>query len=66
MMAIGSHSVEAQSIEESLRALLEVDEARGSNRGLREKLIRLQEKLSKGQLHLAILGQMKRGKSSFY
>jgi GTPase Era involved in 16S rRNA processing len=64
-MAIASHSVEAEPIEGSLRALLEVDEARGSNKGLRERLISLQEKLSKGQLHLAILGQMKRGKSSF-
>lgn len=64
-MAIASHSVEAQSIEGSLRALLEVDEARGANKGLREKLIGLREKLSNGQLHLAVLGQMKRGKSSF-
>lgn len=64
-MAIASSSVEAQPIEGSLRALLEVDEARGSNEGLREKLIALQEKLSRGQLHLAVLGQMKRGKSSF-
>lgn len=64
-MAIASHSVEAQSIEGSLRALLEVDEGRGTNKDLREKLIGLQEKLSKGQLHLAVLGQMKRGKSSF-
>jgi GTPase Era involved in 16S rRNA processing len=64
-MAIASHSFEAEPIEGSLRALLKVDEARGSNKGLREKLISLQEKLSKGQLHLAILGQMKRGKSSF-
>jgi GTPase Era involved in 16S rRNA processing len=64
-MAIASHSVEAQPIEGSLRSLLALDEARGSNEGLRGKLISLQEKLSKGQLHLAILGQMKRGKSSF-
>lgn len=35
------------------------------NRGLREKLLSLQAKLTAGQLHLAVLGQMKRGKSSF-
>ncbi len=64
-MAIVSHSVEAQPIEESLRALLKVDEVRGSNKSLRERLVSLQVKLSKGQLHLAVLGQMKRGKSSF-
>lgn len=64
-MAIASSSVEAQPIEGSLRALLEAAEARGSDKGLRERLIALQEKLSKGQLHLAVLGQMKRGKSSF-
>ena len=64
-MAIATQSVEAHSIEESLSALLGIEEARrGSNRGLREKLVALEEKLAAGQLHLAVLGQMKRGKSS--
>jgi ribosome biogenesis GTPase A len=65
-MAIASQSVEAHPIEESLRALVGIEAARsGSNKGLHEKLLALEEKLATGQLHLAVLGQMKRGKSSF-
>jgi ribosome biogenesis GTPase A len=32
---------------------------------LREKLLSLERKLASNQFHLAVLGQMKRGKSSF-
>lgn len=64
-MAITVQTVELHSIEESLRALLAVDESRDSNTGLRDRLLALEEKLAAGRLHLAILGQMKRGKSSF-
>jgi ribosome biogenesis GTPase A len=51
------------SIEEMLHALCAVDLA-GKNRAIEAKLLSLEEKLSSGQLHLAVLGQMKRGKSS--
>jgi ribosome biogenesis GTPase A len=34
------------------------------NRAIQDKLLSLEKKLSSGQLHLAVLGQMKRGKSS--
>ena len=64
-MAIASHPVETQPIEESLRALLDIADSAGRNVGLRGKLIGLKDKLSEGRLHLAVLGQMKRGKSSF-
>ena len=64
-MAIATQSVEAHSIEESLGTLLGIEEASGgSNKELHEMLVALEEKLAKGQLHLAVLGQMKRGKSS--
>jgi ribosome biogenesis GTPase A len=52
------------SIEAALRALANVDLVTG-NSSLREKLLSLERKLASGQLHLAVLGQMKRGKSSF-
>ncbi len=64
-MPIAIQSVEAHPIEESLRTLLGIAEAnRGNNKDLRDKLIALGEKLATGQLHLAVMGQMKRGKSS--
>ena len=52
------------SIAGALRALLEVLESGTRNDGLHEKLISLERKLASNQLHLAVLGQMKRGKSS--
>ncbi len=64
-MAITVHTVEPHSIEESLRALLTVEGSRSGNKGMRERLLALEKKLAAGQLHLAVLGQMKRGKSSF-
>ena len=51
------------SIEGMLHALCAMDLA-GKNRVLEAKLLSLEEKLSSGQLHLAVLGQVKRGKSS--
>jgi hypothetical protein len=60
-MAIASQSAEAHPIEESLRALVRIEAARsGSNKGLHEKLIALEEKLTTGQLHLAVPGQLLR------
>jgi len=65
-MTITDQTVERHPIEEILRTLLTVEEsAAGNNKGLREKLLSLERKLASGQLHLAVLGQMKRGKSSF-
>jgi ribosome biogenesis GTPase A len=64
-MAITAQTVEPHSIEESLRALLSLEGSRSCNRGLRERLLALEKKLAAGQLHLAVLSQMKRGKSSF-
>lgn len=52
------------SIEESLKILLTEQESAGGNPSLREKLIGLEQKLAAGQLYIAALGQMKRGKSS--
>ena len=64
-MAIADHAVKRQSIEESLRTLLAVEDSGVDNEGLRKKLLSLQTKIASGQLHVAVLGQMKRGKSSF-
>ena len=64
-MAIAAQAVEPHSIEESLRTLRAIEESKSSSKGLRDKLVALEEKLATGQLHLAVLGQMKRGKSSF-
>jgi ribosome biogenesis GTPase A len=54
------HSMAAQ-----LRILLAISESGTRNNSLQEKLLFLQRKLASNQLHLAVLGQMKRGKSSF-
>jgi ribosome biogenesis GTPase A len=69
MTAIGQ-SVERQieqqlSIEAALRALLTNVDLVTSNSSLHEKLVSLELKLAADHLHLAVLGQMKRGKSSF-
>jgi len=64
-MATTDQAVGIHSIEESLHALLTVDESSSNCRGLREKLLALEQKLASGHLHLAVLGQMNRGKSSF-
>src|SRR3984957_5444188 len=53
-------------MESALHTLLTMEGCgAGNGGGLREKLILLERKLASNQLHLAVLGQMKRGKSSF-
>lgn len=59
------HTVEHRSMEAVLRTLLEVENTSARNRNLREKLLSLEQKLASNQLQVAVLGQMKRGKSSF-
>jgi len=56
---------EPHSIEAVLRALLMTGDFGASNSALHEKLLSLERKLASDQLHVAVLGQMKRGKSSF-
>ena len=53
------------SIAGVLRALLAISDSGTRNDSLHEKLLSLERKLASNQLHLAVLGQMKRGKSSF-
>jgi ribosome biogenesis GTPase A len=64
-MSIAGQAVERHPIEESLRKLLAVEGKDPGNKSLRDKLLFLQEKLASGEFRLAVLGQMKRGKSSF-
>ena len=64
-MATIDQTVERPSIEEVLHTLLRVEVCGAVNTILREKLLSLKGKLAANQLHLAVLGQMKRGKSSF-
>jgi ribosome biogenesis GTPase A len=60
------HSAEQrQSIAGVLRALLGISDSGTRNDSLHDKLLSLERKLASNQLHLAVLGQMKRGKSSF-
>jgi ribosome biogenesis GTPase A len=60
------HSAEQRhSIAGVLRALLGISDSGTRNDRLHEKLLSLERKLASNQLHLAVLGQMKRGKSSF-
>ena len=62
---IPSSAEQRHSIAGVLRALLGISDSATRNDGLHEKLISLDRKLASNQLHLAVLGQMKRGKSSF-
>ena len=64
-MTIADQDVQRLSIEAALHTLLMIEDSGAGNRGLREKLLSLEQKLVSNQLHLAVLGQMKRGKSSF-
>lgn len=64
-MTISSQTAEPRPIEAVLRDLLAVEDSGTGNKALRERLLRLEKKVVAGQLHLAVLGQMKRGKSSF-
>jgi hypothetical protein len=59
-------TVERRSIEAVLDALLTVEDCGGFNKGLREKLLSLEKKLTSRQLHLAVMGQMQRGKRPIY
>lgn len=61
----GTQFTADQSIGEVLRTLLTIQESTTQSFSLHEKLIFLEKKLISNQLHLAVLGQMKRGKSSF-
>ena len=69
MTAIGQSTerrIEQQyAIESALRTLLTNVDLVTSNSSLREKLLSLKRKFASDQLNLAVLGQMKRGKSSF-
>src|SRR5271168_3111699 len=64
-MTIAGQTVECHPIEESLRKLLAVEGNGPGNKSLRDKLLFLEGKLESGEFRLAVLGQMKRGKSSF-
>src|SRR5271163_7060 len=64
-MVATDQTVGPRSIEEVLRTLLAIADSGSGNRSPREKLFSLGTKLASGQLQLAVLGQMKRGKSSF-
>jgi ribosome biogenesis GTPase A len=60
------HSAEQRhSIAVVLRLLLAISDSATRNDSLYDKLLSLERKFSSNQLHLAVLGQMKRGKSSF-
>jgi ribosome biogenesis GTPase A len=60
------HQIEERhSIAAVLRALLTTGDLGTSNSSWHEKLLSLERKLASNQLHVAVLGQMKRGKSSF-
>jgi GTPase Era involved in 16S rRNA processing len=58
------NTVTRPSIEAVFQALLAID-LQAQQSDLRQKLLTLQSKLNSDQLHLAVLGQVKRGKSSF-
>ena len=53
------------SIAGVLRVLLAISDSGTRTDSLHEKLLSLERKLASNQLHLAVVGQMKRGKSSF-
>jgi ribosome biogenesis GTPase A len=60
------HSAEQRhSIAGVLRVLGAISDSTTKNDSLQQKLLSLERKLASNQLHLAVLGQMKRGKSSF-
>jgi GTPase Era involved in 16S rRNA processing len=62
-MTVTDQTVERHSIEAVLESLLATS-ASANHQGVRARLHALQQKVAAGQLHLAVLGQMKRGKSS--
>jgi ribosome biogenesis GTPase A len=69
MTAVGDNTVEVsaerQSIECAIASLLALCESGAGKNGICEKLMTLQGKLTSNRFHLAVLGQMKRGKSTF-
>lgn len=64
-MGTAPGSVEEGTIDELLRVLLTIKAPGNGHKELRNKLQSLETKLANDKLHLAVLGQMKRGKSSF-
>lgn len=62
-MSVADQTVGRRSIEEVLDDLLAID-SMGKNQRIQVRLLEFQKKLGAGQLYLAVLGQMKRGKSS--
>lgn len=56
---------ERQLIEHAVLSLLTACDSEAGKSALHDKLLTLQQKLSSNRFHLAVLGQMKRGKSSF-
>ena len=62
-MNVTGRAVERHSIEWALESLLAIGSPAHSQ-SAQARLLALQEKLAAGQLHLAVVGQMKRGKSS--
>ncbi|MGC2160725.1 MAG: dynamin family protein [Silvibacterium sp.] len=61
----GRMSQERQSVECAINSLLTLCEVEAKDSGICDRLHMLQRKLSTNRFHLAVLGQMKRGKSSF-
>src|SRR5271170_2430904 len=64
-MGTAPGSAREGTIDELLRALLTIKAPGNGHKELRNKLQSLETKLANNKLHLAVLGQMKRGKSSF-
>jgi len=62
-MDVTDRAVERHSIEGALESLLAIGSSANSQ-SAQARLLALREKLAAGQLHLAVVGQMKRGKSS--
>lgn len=62
-MIAADPSVDPTSLQSCLDALIEIAGAQGIA-AIESRLKSLKEKLAAGRLHLAVLGQMKRGKSS--
>ncbi|MGC1783340.1 MAG: dynamin family protein [Acidobacteriaceae bacterium] len=61
----GRMSLERHSMEDAIGSLLTLCESEVGKSDIRGRLLGLQGKLSSNRFHLAVLGQMKRGKSSF-
>lgn len=64
-MTTTESNTEANPIDVVLGSLISIEEVGSNNSILREKILSLKKKLASNQLKVAVLGQMKRGKSSF-